>query len=363
VGGTFGCYILIRNIFFKVKPLGRGGEKMVIGLLVLAGLLLLGFVYELVSRRRDARRPYSGEMIEVGGYRLHLTDDGQGEPTVVIIHGAGDCSYSWMHIRKELSKFTRVITYDRAGMGSSDPGPEPAPEHTIRELYNLLGKTSAPGPYVLVGHSLGGLIARIYAIKYPDQVAGLVFLDSTHEFLKDDAKFKQSFAILGFMLKILRLMSPFGVPRFLGNVFGVFALMGNEHSYYKQQLSAGEYMQWKAMAYSNIAGKIAEAELKWVRAYLEEAVNQLNNSIEKPQFGNLPIAVVNNPGYGVQWTEMQKELASRSTNHIHQTSDRKGHSLHMPRPEYVIEVIHHVVEQVQKRNGQTLAESHQEHKF
>ena len=271
---------------------------MLIGLLVLAGLLLLGLVYEQVSRRRDARRPYSGEMIDVGGYRLHLTDNGQGVPTVVLIHGAGDCSYSWMHIRKELSKFTRVITYDRAGMGSSDPGPEPTPEHTIKELNNLLDKTGAPGPYVLVGHSLGGLIARLYALKYPNQVAGLVFLDSTHEFLKDDAKFKQGFAILGFMLKILRLMSPFGVPRFLGNVLGIFALMGNEHSYYKQQLSAEEYMQWKGMAYSNIAGKTAEAEIKCAQAHLEDAVNQLNNSMEKPQFGDLPIAVVNNPGFG-----------------------------------------------------------------
>ena len=84
------------------------------------------------------RRLPAGEMIDVGGYRLHLTDTGQGDPTVILIHGAGDCSYSWMHIRKELSKFTRVITYDRAGMGSSDSGPVPTPEHTIKELKNLI---------------------------------------------------------------------------------------------------------------------------------------------------------------------------------------------------------------------------------
>jgi len=88
---------------------------MLIGLVVV-GLLLLGLVYEQVSRHRDARRLPAGEMIDVGGYRLHLTDTGQGDPTVILIHGAGDCSYSWMHIRKELSKFTRVITYDSAVM-------------------------------------------------------------------------------------------------------------------------------------------------------------------------------------------------------------------------------------------------------
>ncbi|WP_339253031.1 alpha/beta hydrolase [Sporosarcina sp. FSL W8-0480] len=336
---------------------------MFIGLVVLAGLLLLGLVYEQVSRRRDARRLHAGEMIDVGGHRLHLTDTGQGSPTVVLIHGAGDSSYSWIHIRKELSKFTRVITYDRAGMGSSDPGPVSTPEHNIKELKNLIDKIDAPGPYVLVGHSLGGLIARLYALNHPNQVAGLVFLDSTHEFLKDDVKFKQGFAIIGFMLKILRLLSPFGIPRFLGNILGIIPMYGNELSYYKQQLSAEEYMQWKGVVYSIFAGGVAGAEFKGAWAHLDIAANQLNNCMEKPQFGDLPIAVVNNPGFGVEWTEMQRELASRSTNHIHKISDRKGHSLQMPRPEYVIEAIHHVVEQVRKRNGRTLSESNQEQKI
>ncbi|KAB2330759.1 alpha/beta hydrolase [Cytobacillus depressus] len=332
---------------------------MLTGLVVLVALLALGFIYELVSRHKDVRRPPLGEMIDVGGYRVHLTDAGQGGPTVVIIHGAGDCSYSWMHISKELSKFTRVITYDRAGLGSSDPGLAPTPEHTLNELNNLLGISGVPGPYVLVGHSLGGLIARIYALKYPNQVAGLVFLDSTHEFLKDDAKFKQSFVFFSFMLKVLRLLSLFGFSRFLGNVLGIIPMFSSEHSYYKKQLDAEEYMQWKGMLYNTVAGKTAEAEFKGAWAHLETAANQLNSSLEKPQFGDLPIAVVNNPGFGIQWTNMQKELASRSTNHIHKTSDRKGHSLQMPRPEYVFAAVHFVVEQAQDRNGRTLAESYQ----
>ncbi len=335
---------------------------MLIGLAVLVSLLLLGLVYEQVSRHKDAKRSRTGEMMEMGTYRLHVTDVGHGDPTVVIIHGAGDCSYSWMPIQKELSKFTRVITYDRAGMGSSDAGPEPTPEHTIRELRNLLDKTEAPAPYVLVGHSLGGLIARLYALKYPHQVAGLVFLDSTHEFLKDDVKFKQGFAFVGFMLKVQRLLSPFGIPRFFGNILGILPMYTHEHSYYKQQLSAEEYMQWKGMFYSIIARKTAQAEFKGAWAHLEAAANLLNNSTENPQFGDLPIAVLNNPGFGEEWTEMQKELASRSTNHIHKISDRKGHSLQMPRPEYVMEAIHHVVKQVQERNSGTLAESYKEYK-
>ncbi|WP_252504915.1 alpha/beta hydrolase [Sporosarcina sp. Marseille-Q4943] len=331
---------------------------MLIGIIVLAGLLLIGFIYEKLSRRRDAERPYPGELIDVGGYRLHTTDDGKGAPTIVILHGAGDCSYSWMHVRKEISKFTRVITYDRAGMGSSDLGPVPTPDHTVIELQNLLETAGGQGPYVLVGHSLGGLIARLYALKYPNQVAGLVLLDSTHESLKEDVKFKQGFAIIGVMLKTMRLVSPFGIPRFLGDVLGVIPMFGNELSYYKRQLDAEEYRLWKGNVYSIFAEKTAGLEFKGAWAHLEAAANQLQNSMEKPQFGDLPIAVVNNPGFGAHWTEMQRELASRSTNHIHKTSDRKGHSLQMPRPEYVIEAIQHVVDQVQERNGRTLAESY-----
>ncbi|WP_343803273.1 alpha/beta hydrolase [Bacillus carboniphilus] len=310
-------------------------------------LAILGFMYEQLSRRKVREKPILGQMVDMGGHRLHVTDRGEGGQTVVIIHGAGDSSYSWRHIINELSKSNRVITFDRPGMGSSDAGPDPSPEHTVKEVHDLLEKLEVKGPYVLVGHSLGGLISRLYAMEYPDKVAGLVFLDSTHEFLIDDVKFKQGFAALGVMLKILRGLSPFGVPRFLGNVLGILPMFGSEKSYYRQQISPAEFKQWKEMVYQIFAGKAAGAEFKMASAHIEVAASCLKNCKEKPQFGNLPIAVVNNPGFGDNWTEMQKELASRSTNHFHKISDRKGHSLQMPRPEYALEAIHHVVEQTQ----------------
>lgn len=333
---------------------------MLIAILIIVLVGILGVLYEQISRRQEAKRPITGQLIDVDGYRLHVTDRGQGGPTVVLIHGAGDCSYSWIHVRNQLSKFTRFVTYDRPGMGSSDPGPAPSPEHTIKELNSLLTKAKIPGPYILVGHSLGGLIARLYALEYPNQVAGLVFLDSTHEFLKDDVKFKQGFAFLGVMLKVFRWLSPFGVLRFFGNVLGVIPMFGNERSYYKQQLNVEEYKQWKENVYRIFAGKAAGGEFKGASSFIEEAANRLNIGKVKPQFGDLPIAVVNNPGFGDNWTEMQKELASRSFNHFYKLSDRKGHSLQMPRPEYVIEAIHHVVKQAQERSGHTLSEANRE---
>ncbi|MCZ8538368.1 alpha/beta hydrolase [Paenisporosarcina quisquiliarum] len=326
-------------------------------------LLFLGLVYEQLSRKIDAKSPKTGKMIDVGDYSMHVTDCGQGEATIVLIHGAGDSSYSWIHIRKELTKFSRVISYDRVGMGSSDLGPAPTPHHTVQELNNLLSKTGNPGPYILVGHSLGGIIARLYALEYPNKVAGFVFLDSTHEFLKDDTKFKQGFAAIGVMLKILRGLSPFGIPRFLGNITGMIPMFAHERKYYQQQLPPEEYKQWKGIVYRTFAGSAAGVEFKEAIAHLEEAARRLKNSKTIPQFGDLPIAVVNNPGFGAHWTEIQRELASRSTNNIHKTSDRKGHSLQMPRPELVVEAVQHVVEQVRSRNGRTLAESTLEQKI
>lgn len=321
--------------------------EFIIAIMILAGL---GIVYEQLSRRKVRKKTIPGQLIDMGGRRLHVTDCGEGGPPVVIVHGAGDSSYSWTHVINELSKSNRVITFDRPGMGSSDVGPEPTPEHTVKEIHDLLEKLGVTGPIVLVGHSLGGLISRLYAMDYPDKVVGLVFLDSTHEFLIDDAKFKQGFAALGVMLKILRALSPFGVPRFLGNVVGILPMFGSEKSYYRQQISPPEFQHWKEMVYQIFAGRMAGVEFKMASAHIEVAASRLKNSKTKPQFGDLPIAVVNNPGFGENWTEMQKELASRSTNHFLKISDRKGHSLQMPRPEYVLEAVHHVVNQTQFNN-------------
>ncbi|HYK74293.1 MAG TPA: alpha/beta hydrolase [Pseudoneobacillus sp.] len=316
--------------------------KIVIAIII---FVLVGVLYEQLSRRNVRKKTIPGLMIDIGGRHLHVTDSGGDGPTVVIIHGAGDSSYSWIHIRNELSKFTRVITFDRPGMGSSDLGPDPTPDHTVKEIHDLLEKMAITGPCILVGHSLGGLISRLYAMEYPEKVSGLVFLDSTHEFLKDDVKFKQGFAALGVMLKILKMLSPLGVPRFFGNVLGILPMFGSEKSYYRKQISSSEFKQWKEMVYQIFAGRTAGAEFKMAQAHIEVAASRLNTSKENPQFGDLPIAVVNNPGFGENWTEMQKELASRSTNHFHKTSDRKGHSLQMPRPEYVLEAIQYVVNQ------------------
>jgi pimeloyl-ACP methyl ester carboxylesterase len=132
------------------------------------------------SSAEEPRPP--GHLFDVGGYRLHLHDTGKGRPAVVLLSGMGDGSWVWSLVQPEVARFSRVCAYDRAGEGWSDLGPVP---RTLRqeshELRLVLRKAGVPPPYVLVGASYGGLIARRFASDYPGEVGGIVLVDSTHE--------------------------------------------------------------------------------------------------------------------------------------------------------------------------------------
>ena len=170
------------NIKEERTPTRRGRKLMIwLGgvLAVLLVLILAGWIYEPMAEAADAKAyPPPGQMVDVGGYRLHLNCTGSGSPTVVIESGWGDLSASWGWVQPEVAKTTRICTYDRAGMGWSEASPEPRTAREFaKELHTLLAKANEPGPYVLVGHSMGGYTVRVYAHDYPDEVAGLVFID------------------------------------------------------------------------------------------------------------------------------------------------------------------------------------------
>src|SRR5690606_33293767 len=126
--------------------------------------------------------PPAGRMVDVGGYKLHLDCRGQGSPTVILDAGLGASSLDWALVQPELARTTQVCSYDRAGMGWSEAGPEPrSPARLADELHTLLQIAGAPGPYVLVGHSLAGKNLRLFAAAHPVDVAGMVLVDARSE--------------------------------------------------------------------------------------------------------------------------------------------------------------------------------------
>lgn len=125
-----------------------------------------------------------GERYDVGGYSLYLKCSGQGSPTVFLDAGLGSDHTEWSAVQPMVARFTRVCSWDRAGLGKSDPRPERGPVTTARivaELHTLLQQAGIAAPYVLVGHSLGGIDMRLYEKQYPGQVAGLVMAEGTPE--------------------------------------------------------------------------------------------------------------------------------------------------------------------------------------
>jgi pimeloyl-ACP methyl ester carboxylesterase len=159
----------------------------------LAGLLRLGvavvgvagvgaFVQVWATRRDDRRYPPPGVLVDVGGHRLHLNLQGAGSgPTVVLESGMGSFSPNWYWVQNELATQMRVVAYDRAGLGWSERGTGPRDAETMAaELHTALVAAGVAGPYVLAGHSFGGLPARAFAQLYPDETAGLVLVDASN---------------------------------------------------------------------------------------------------------------------------------------------------------------------------------------
>ena len=174
--------VLVAFVFRRAKRDLRSRTRTWLLNPVLAVLVLLaiGGAYEVIGRATEPDVAMRGELVDVGPYRLHLECTGTGGPTVIVEPGGGASAATLGWIAPEVARHTRVCVYDRAGKGWSD-AVQTAPDgaQIATDLHTLLERAGVDGPYVLAGHSFGGLYAMRYAAEYPDEVAGLVLIDST----------------------------------------------------------------------------------------------------------------------------------------------------------------------------------------
>jgi pimeloyl-ACP methyl ester carboxylesterase len=167
----------------QMRPPVKILAKVVITLTALAVLLsCVGASYQVIGTWRDARRfPQRGRTVQAGNVRLNIDCSGNGSPTIILDSGMGVPAMSWRDIQSELTKFSRVCSYDRAGYGWSEVGPKPRTSQQIaHELRALLDAAKEKGPYIMVGHSFGGYNVRVFTGMYPADVLGMVLVDAEH---------------------------------------------------------------------------------------------------------------------------------------------------------------------------------------
>jgi pimeloyl-ACP methyl ester carboxylesterase len=322
----------------------RRWTRRIVGTAVLLTLLLLiaGFGYQMLATRTDLRKyPPPGQMVDIGNPRLHLKCVGSGSPTVVMESGLGETSLDWDLVQPQVAEFTRACAYDRAGYGWSDAGQEPRDGTEIAtELDKLLTDAKLTGPYVLVGHSLGGLYVRVFTSRYPAKVVGMVLIDTTPEDLWSKPEFPRP-ASSRISLYLSKALSYLGLLRLLRQPIGDL--------YLSQKFSLSTRAMAEAMGYRSQSVNTVFAEAQ----SLESSMSQ---SRSFKTFNNKPLIVL---VHGISdgrekdsrkeqvWRELQAELASRSTNSKLIVAEKSRHFILFDQPDVVIDAIRQVVESVQ----------------
>lgn len=291
----------------NIRRIGKALLGLIVALLALA---VAGAIYQAIATKLAERAyPPPGEMVDVGGYRLHISCVGQESPTVVLDAGSGGFSAQWVRVQREVSGTTRVCAYDRAGMGWSEMGPDPRDAKQITsELHALLTKAGIEGPYVLVGHSFGGMYMQTYANRYPDEVAGVALVDSStgpDQFSQrpeahDSNEPQEQRSTAGSQLVRLGVSLParLGIVRLLSKLDPASP-------------------QWPPQQRAQIDA-LTPSTRQWSTSALEFLAPTQTLRLGSPgSLGNKPLAVVTAGESEPSWLKRQDELATLSSNSIH----------------------------------------------
>lgn len=319
-------------------------RRLVLGTgILLVSLVFLGLTASLVVRQVAVHRakrdfPAPGRLLEVDGRLSHIYCTGRGSPIILLESGLDDRgSWSWAGIRDQLSQVSRVCAYDRAGIMWSEPRQSPRDAERIAgELHALLAAASEPPPYVLVGHSLGGLLVRVFDRRYPGEAAGFVFVDASHP--EQDRRFPAE------LRQLIEKKKSEPDQRWLFRIIAPYRVLVRERP------TPRTAYWWRSFP----EGVLAESQA--VDAMSEQAGRTST-------LGNRPVVVLTAgepltmPGVSAEgnaalrrtWMELHEELAGLSTNSDHRIVAGAGHYVHEDRPEAVVTAVRDVVTAVRER--------------
>ncbi len=291
----------------------RGGRRLLFPVIAMLALASIGGGYETVREAADAKAyPMPGQLVDVGGHRLHLSCTGSGAPTVVLQPGGGDMSSVLGWITPVVARDTRVCVYDRAGRGWSEPADTPQDGTQIAtDLHTALHRAKVPGPYVLAGHSFGGLYVLTFADRYPDEVAGMVLVDSTapRSAATPGPASPDDGGSSDLMSRVSALVSTsgrLGLARIYGQVdFGSLPPRSRDEVH----------------ASLATAGNVRSTIHEYVQANasMQEAAS-LRDFADKPL-----VVLTAGSGHDAAWSVAQNHLASLSTNSVHRVVDGATH--------------------------------------
>lgn len=319
----------------------RPGVMFALGVtgVIVVGLIVLGGAYQvLASARGKALNPPPGSLVDIGGYKMHIDCLGTGSPTIVLDSGLGDTWLTWYKVQPRIAQFTRVCSYDRAGMGWSDASPEPRTSEVMaKELQTLLRKADVHGPYLMVGHSFGGFNVRLFRDLFPGEVIGMVLIDATHpdqyarlppelEKLNSDFLHKE---------QLRRSLTPVGITRLMGwcgtgpaEIHSMLRTVDCRMQPWREHLA-----EWNA--WSTSASQVRSCK----------------------SLGNLPLVVISHdPTLGIStefernmnvaWSEMQDELTGLSGRGEHIVARGSGHMIQIERPDIVVSSLKKMVDEL-----------------
>ena len=323
-------------------------------------VLLLGAVYKAVGTRLDRKRfPPPGRLVDVGGHRLHLLDSGSSssDPTIVLEAGLMSTVLSWSNVQRDLAQSYRVVSYDRAGLGWSELGPMPrTADRIVDELHTVLHRAAIPPPYILVGHSFGGLTMPLFAARFPEETASMVLVDPVvpTEWAPPSAHDRKLTRIGAKVCRRAAMLSRIGVLRFVAFLLTTRAAKLAAHlvrliSRGAPAESGSVSSPWFAALPAN---ERAMASVFWVQEKFALTIaSQLENlpvsaaQVSKvSSIADKPLVILSAHTAPEHRRKEHAAMASRLPLGNHVMAGRSNHWIMQDEPELVIRAIERVVE-------------------